>query len=74
MVLLVKVVGGKRRVCNGTCHRARKPACRCICSGRFHGVALELGREPVGLRDALGLEPISGEEAVRDLLAVVRKR
>lgn len=27
---------GTRR-CDGTCHRARKPKCSCICGGRYHG-------------------------------------
>lgn len=27
---------GTRR-CDGTCHKAKKKACKCICGGRFHG-------------------------------------
>jgi hypothetical protein len=27
---------GTRR-CDGTCHKAKKPACKCICNGRYHG-------------------------------------
>ena len=28
---------GKVRRCNGRCHRAKKPRCRCWCGGAFHG-------------------------------------
>jgi hypothetical protein len=29
---------GPRRQCNGTCHKARRPKCTCICVGRYHGI------------------------------------
>lgn len=35
---------GKTRVCGGTCHKAKKPNCRCWCGGVFHGSAGELAR------------------------------
>ena len=28
---------GSRRQCNARCHNAKKPKCRCICGGHFHG-------------------------------------
>lgn len=30
---------GRRRQCNASCHNAKKPICRCICGGKFHGSA-----------------------------------
>jgi hypothetical protein len=27
----------ERRRCDATCHRAKKPNCKCICNGRYHG-------------------------------------
>jgi hypothetical protein len=40
-VILSQKVGseGSLRVCNATCHNARKPKCDCICGGRYHGSA-----------------------------------
>lgn len=40
-VILTQQVGndGKLRVCNATCHNARKPKCDCICGGLYHGVS-----------------------------------
>ena len=29
---------GKVRRCDGRCHRAKRPRCRCWCGGAFHGV------------------------------------
>ena len=29
--------GVKGRRCDGTCHNAKKPNCKCICGGRYHG-------------------------------------
>ena len=31
-------LGKRARRCDSSCHRARKPKCRCICGGRYHGV------------------------------------
>lgn len=54
---------GSRR-CDASCHRARKPACRCICNGRYHGRGDEgaqarltkdyLGENWKAIRDELG--------------------
>lgn len=30
---------GKTRVCGGTCHKAKRPTCKCWCGGVFHGAA-----------------------------------
>ena len=38
-VILREKVGGKTRICNGTCHKAAQKNCRCVCLGRFHGCA-----------------------------------
>ena len=42
---------GTRR-CDGTCHHAKKPTCRCICGGRYHGKG-DLAQECL-TRDWLG--------------------
>jgi len=40
---------GRRRRCDGTCHSAKGPVCRCICGGLYHGRA----RTPGGLSQAV---------------------
>ena len=36
---------GVRRRCDSHCYNAKKPKCRCICSGRNHGVGLAQAQE-----------------------------
>ena len=38
-IIKYETSGGKRRYCNGVCHKAKGPVCRCICSGAYHGSA-----------------------------------
>lgn len=38
-ILTQKIGSGRTRVCNGTCHNAKTPKCKCICGGRYHGKA-----------------------------------
>lgn len=37
MTILTQGNSDGTRRCDGTCHGARKPACSCICGGRYHG-------------------------------------
>ncbi len=41
VVLMEEISGGgkKRRQCNARCHDAKRPKCRCICGGKYHGSA-----------------------------------
>ena len=34
-----------RRVCNSRCHNAKKPACKCVCESRYHGLGTEKATE-----------------------------
>ena len=44
MATLISARGdGWRRRCDAKCHRARLPACVCICGGRFHGAGAQAG-------------------------------
>ncbi len=45
---------GTRR-CDSTCHGAKKPACACICGGRYHGKGDEGAREQI-TQDFLGAD------------------
>lgn len=36
---------GQARRCDGTCHRAKKPTCACICNGKYHGKGDQGARE-----------------------------
>lgn len=36
-VIMSETSGGRTRTCSGSCHKAKKPKCRCICGGRYHG-------------------------------------
>lgn len=38
MIMITETHGGTTRRCNGTCHRAKRPTCRCICGGEYHGL------------------------------------
>ena len=42
MTLITERIGsGPTRRCDATCHKAKRPACRCICGGMNHGVGLQ---------------------------------
>lgn len=56
--------GGKTRRCDGTCHDAKLPKCRCICGGRFHGIATRARTEHVTVLEEAGRmlkEQLGGE-------------
>lgn len=36
---------GKVRVCGATCHKAKRPKCRCWCGGLFHGAGGQEARD-----------------------------
>ena len=36
-VMTEETSGGVKRSCNARCHNAKKPKCKCICHGRYHG-------------------------------------
>ena len=40
---------GKRR-CDATCHRAKHPACLCICGGKHHGAQVLAPADLEGLK------------------------
>lgn len=44
---------GTRR-CDGKCHNARRPRCRCICGGRYHGVGNSKAAQELPTKDMLG--------------------
>lgn len=44
---------GTRR-CNGTCHKAHKPKCGCICGGRYHGMGSSEAAQQQLTKDWLG--------------------
>lgn len=37
MVIMTQGDSDGTRRCDGTCHKAKKPKCACICGGRYHG-------------------------------------
>lgn len=37
MIVIKYQSGGKRRYCNGVCHKAKGHTCACICGGKYHG-------------------------------------
>lgn len=63
--------GGRRRVCNGSCHHAKKPACLCICGGKFHGVSWRIGHDPTSIEDALESPPLPSEAALNTIAKAV---
>lgn len=42
---------GTRR-CDSSCHGAGGPICRCICAGRYHGIASSDGHLPSNIEEA----------------------
>lgn len=44
---------GTRR-CDGTCHKATKPKCACICGGRYHGCGSSQKAQEMLTEDWLG--------------------
>ncbi len=40
---------GTKGRCDGRCHSAKHPKCKCMCGGKFHGSA----HQPGGVRQAL---------------------
>ena len=44
---------GVRR-CDGKCHKSRKPTCRCICGGRYHGAGSSKAAQEQLTKDWLG--------------------
>lgn len=53
-----------RRRCDGTCHEAKGPVCRCICAGKHHGGKGTATARPQ--QPPLAFEPI--DEPLDDLL------
>src|SRR5215471_4060691 len=45
---------GERRRCDATCHKARHPACACICGGRYHGKGSSEAAQEQLTKDWLG--------------------
>ena len=40
-IIAYRANGGRKRHCNGICHRAKGLTCRCVCAGTYHGSALD---------------------------------
>lgn len=55
MATLIRDNNGRR--CDGRCHNARLPRCRCICSGSNHGIA----------RDQVEIDFDDGNERAREI-------
>ena len=55
---------GKVRVCGGTCHKAKRPKCRCWCGGLFHGTGGREARE--AFVQEFGLEKVPTTEQAFD--------
>lgn len=49
--MTVLIRQGRRR-CDGVCHNARGPKCRCICEGKNHGGIKDNRDEPLFSREA----------------------
>jgi len=56
---------GKTRVCGGTCHKAKRPKCRCWRGGLFHGTAGKHAREAF-VREFDVANPPTTEQAFND--------
>ena len=71
MATLISARGeGWRRRCDGRCHKARRPACVCVCGGRFYGAGPEAAEE--AFREA-AIEPLEeGEPLSAQLLEELR--
>lgn len=54
---------GSRR-CDGTCHKARKPKCACICGGRYHGKGSSEAAQQQLTKDWLGDDWKEQKEAI----------
>jgi len=50
---------GTKGRCDGKCHSAKGSVCKCMCGGKFHGSANQLGGVEQAVKD-------SWEEAVQD--------
>lgn len=37
MTIMTQGDNHSTRRCDGTCHKAKRPECTCICGGRYHG-------------------------------------
>jgi hypothetical protein len=57
VILTQKVGSGRARCCNSTCHAARETKCRCICGGRYHGVAVGKEGGPRSVEEAEAMRP-----------------
>jgi hypothetical protein len=44
----------KMRRCDGTCHKAKKPKCACICGGKYHGAGSSAAAQERLTNDWLG--------------------
>lgn len=49
-------VGDSRsaRRCDATCHTAKRPACSCVCGGRYHGIGSSSAAQQQLTQDWLG--------------------
>lgn len=36
-IISCETTNGTKRRCDGTCHNAKTPKCKCICGGFYHG-------------------------------------
>lgn len=57
-VLIVGNSEGSRR-CDGSCHGAAGDVCRCVCEGRYHGIAR--GEDPLDPVEVVQQEAAAGD-------------
>ena len=53
-VILSQKIGseGRTRTCSGTCHRAKKDKCTCVCAHKYHGIARDGKQGPKNIEEA----------------------
>jgi len=39
LIAIERLVGDRIQSCSDKCHEAKTPVCKCICGGKYHGVA-----------------------------------
>lgn len=54
MTIMTQGNNNGKRSCNGTCHKAKKPKCGCICGGRYHGAGSSEAAQQQLTKDWLG--------------------
>lgn len=54
MTIMTQGNSERTRRCDASCHAAKRPGCRCICGGRYHGVGSSEAAQEQLTKDWLG--------------------